>query len=265
MSGNFSPWNENFNRSWAASFAGLLVGWPAMLSAHPYLATAIMLATSWVAIDQWRQGRERERGIEVEHAAIAELQRELAPLGYRIQHDVAAGWLGNIDAIIQPPDFSGSFVVEIKAYTGIIRRPWGITKPGKHYPLRAASQVKRQCKHQGPQWHFPVLWCPTSKLNNIGHYGNIVLVNGGVNLLARAISDRQPYLRLPAFVRFPCVPPPACRRALLQKRFQFIARHLTWYGTAAQCEVRELAAVATAGGGQFGFRVRERTAMQKSH
>lgn len=256
MSGNFSPWNENFNRSWAASFAGLLVGWPAMLSAHPYLATAIMLATSWVAIDQWRQGRERERGIEVEHAAIAELQRELAPLGYRIQHDVAAGWLGNIDAIIQPPDFSGSFVVEIKAYTGIIRRPWGITKPDKLYPLRAASQVRRQCKHQGSQWHFPVLWCPTSKLGSIDRYRGVLLVNGGVGLLAQALRLHQEHVKLPAQVRFPRTPPKACRDALKRRAFRYDGGRFMWHGKAAKRETGELCALVAAGSGRFEFKTR---------
>lgn len=259
MANDFRPWETNYLLSGWRSICGLMIGWGFMLTGHPAIATLAVSLGTWYAWQQLRIGRARERGIEVELAAVRDLREHLDPLGYDVQADLSMGpFRGNIDALVRPPSSPASFVVEIKSHTGFIKRPTGfLTKHGDWYPQwGAVRQVRRQCRHLGRDWHFPVLWCPESKLNSLDIHNGILLVNGDIHLLRQSLAEHQKTIPFPASIQFPKEPPLEYRKALLRRSFKYDGLRRVWHGRTAFREKDVLAGFVAGAGGKFWFKER---------
>lgn len=204
-------------------------------------------------------GRAREFGIEVEKAAVDSLRRELVPLGYCVTSNLMAHGIGNVDALVRPPSDPLTFVVEIKSYPGIVRRWWGgLTKAGKFGAalIREPRQVRRQCRSLGSDTHLPVLWCPISSLNSFDIYGDILIVNGGVHTLKLGLNSYYQLVTLPAWVRFPSMPPVSHRQLLKERGFRWHSYNRVWIGRFTIRELMAMNSYVVAVGGAAGLQRR---------
>jgi hypothetical protein len=98
--------------------------------------------------------------------------------------------------------------------------------------------VRNQCRYldkKYKKWHFPVLWMPESDRGDYLFYHelfhhDILVVNGGVDLLERTLYKFDKIVKLPATVRFPRPPPKDYLDPVKSLGFKFNGETKQWYG-----------------------------------
>lgn len=240
-SSEFKPWRRDYVWGCVTLAVGLATSWTVLLLGHPYIGVVVAVWLTHRGCRRVAIGARRERGVAVELAAVARMRTVLEPKGYGIRADLAAMWLGNIDSVVSPPWTEASFVVEIKSFTGIIRRFYGLTKVNKYYRLRQPiRQVWKQCRYLNKKWHFPVLWMPASKLQTCFLYRGVLIVNGDVDLLDRALLEFDKGIHLPAAIAFDGRPPLEYRMYAKRLGFVYDRNALKWYGRLNKKQAAEI-------------------------
>lgn len=238
--------------------SGVVASWVALLYGHAFIGAVVAVFSTSRGCSRIMQGASREYGIAVERAAVLEMQRALAPQGYQIQTDLMTRWIGNIDSVVSPPWTKVSFVVEIKSFSGIIRRFYGLTKVDGHYRLsQPVHQVRQQCAALGSRWHFPVLWMPTSELQTAFLHNGVMVVNGDVSLLESALLWFDLRISVPAIIFFINMPPVNYRRYVKSLGFQYDGAKSQWYGQLTKERARYVATRIAGVGGSIHWRSRE--------
>lgn len=243
---NFTPWHVDywFSVIWlTVSFVG---GWGLFLCGHGWMAAALSF---WLTGKGWAcfsKGLARERGIEVERRAFRDFLFSMPVGEYFVAQDIAMTngriHYGNVDMVVSPVRTQASFVVEIKSYSGIIVRWFGLCREHKFYRLWSPQkQVRRQCKYLGKQWHFPVLWLPESKLYSWIIHDGILVVNGDAKLLMYALRVFEERVRLPVTVSFPYAPGSGYTGFLRGKGFTYNGDSYIWMGRQSRGEADVLA------------------------
>lgn len=257
-SSNFRPWRRDYAWGIGMLLASLATSWIALLAGHPYIAVGLAVWPTYRGCLRIGLGASRERGVEIELAAVDRMRAFLQPKGYEIYADIMAIRIGNIDSIVSPPWTQARYVVEIKSFPGIIRRFYGLTKLNKYFRLRQPiRQVWSQCRYLSESWHFPVLWMPESRLGTYFVYRGILVVNGGVDLLEYAMREFDQVVRLPATVTFPYKPPQEYRNYVKGLRFRYDERSRKWYGRISKRLADDVARRLTSANGTIAFHIRE--------
>jgi len=233
----FRPWNHSYYMGVAALLGGMTVSWSASLMGHPYIAAIVATWVTYRGCLLVTRGIHRENGAIVELRAIEEMRSILETQGYKIKTDILAKWIGNIDSVVKPPWTQASFVVEIKSFPGIIKRSYGLTKSDGYYSLiDTVNQVLKQCRYLGNGWHFPVLWMPVSNIDEYFIHKGILVVNGDVSLLERALSEFDQLIPLPTTISFPRTPSDECRGHVRDIGFKYNSKNWTWFGNISKKE-----------------------------
>jgi hypothetical protein len=256
----FEPWCSDY--LWAVRFSAinLLSGPGLAVLGHPYLATIVGGLLTKQAYSLLSRGLAREKGMAVEREAVSILRERLVPEGYGVESNIDARFIGNIDCIVNPPWSPVRFVVEIKAYEGIERHGFGLSKLAHKFLLfKDVRQVRSQCRYMrratGFHHYLPVLWMPKSKVGNWFRYGNIMVVNGDYRLLELALWRWGSTYRIPACVSFPYQPPRALRQYLMAMGFRYKGYEMGWLGWLSPVELESLRATVSSANGRAGFRV----------
>lgn len=230
-SNNFRPWRRDYAFGMTMLLSGVAISWGASIAGHIYIAAVSSVLLTYTGCARVLRGAGRERGFWVEQAAVERMRAVLVPKGFGVRADIKAMWIGNIDSVVKPPWTEARYVVEIKSFKGIVRRFYGLTKPGKYYRLQnAVRQVRRQCRYLGEAWHFPVLWMPESKLNMYFEYKGILVVNGDVHLLDSAMRYFDRKVQLPAKITFRRQPPAGYINYVKGLGFQYNKKTWQWHG-----------------------------------
>lgn len=237
ITNNFAPWRVDywFGISWLVS--GMAGSWWFVFCEHRLFAVGVAFWFTVRGLSRVSRGLARERGIAIERAAILKLESTVVPGYVFLRADVpmmSCGiCYGNVDLVISPVWSTVSFVVEIKSFSGIVRRWFGLCRLGKFYRLWSPQkQVRQQCRYLGRKWHFPVLWLPESKLNNWFVVGGILVVNGDPNLLLDGLRGFDSVIRKPVRVTFPYAPGHEITKFLRSRGFFYDRARFCWYGSA---------------------------------
>ena len=193
------------------------------------------------------KGLARERGIEVERRAFKSFLFSMPVGEYFVAQDIAMTngriCFGNVDLVVSPVWTQASYVVEIKSYSGIIVRWYGLCREHKFFRLWSPQkQVRKQCKYLGKKWHFPVLWLPESRLNSWIIHDGILVVNGDANLLMYALRVFDERIRLPVTVSFRYAPGSGYTGFLRGRGFSYNGATYNWSGFQSRGEAEGLAA-----------------------
>lgn len=253
----FTPWHVDYWWGLAWSVLATIIGWGMVYWGHSFWGVVL---SAWLTAKAWRRvscGVARERGIEVEQRAVKSLRDSVEVVGrYGIQSDVLMTYggisYGNIDLDVSPDWTQARYVIEIKSFSGIIHRLGGLFREGRSYRLWSPQKkVRGQCRYLGARWHFPVLWLPESKLGTwIIFRGNLLVVNGGVDLLLYGLERFDEVIKLPVIVRFPSDPGQGFTRNLLRRGFKYDARNWCWHGVMSKSCAGELSDFIGVAGGR---------------
>lgn len=249
----FTPWHVDY--WWAIGWlaAGSAGSWGLVLWGHHVVAAGVAV---WLTVKGWRRairGMARERGVVVEWRAVNALRDLVAGEGYGVHSDILMTYggvcVGNIDLVVSPPWSQARFVVEIKSFSGIVKRWYGLCRKGKSYRLWSPQkQVRGQCRYLGRRWHFPVLWMPESMLNDFFVYDGVLVVNGDESALLRCLAWFDQTLALPVMVTFAYAPDVFYTRYLRQRGFRFDGAR--WHGAVSKIEVNGLVEAVSGGRGR---------------
>lgn len=227
---DFRPWRRDYVAGMLLSALAMTSGVAAVLLGN--LLMAVFLST-WLAIrghQRLKRGLARERGIEIERAAIARLNAALLGQGYGIESDIQLRWGGNVDLALAPPWTTARFAVEIKAYKGILSHGRHIAKVGSVFPLwRPLHQVRGQCRRLAGGEYFPVIWLPESPLDQHFTFQGVLIVNGGVHRLLAALQVFDYMVPRSTTIEFSAMPPEEYRTVLKTVGFRFDG--VRWRGT----------------------------------
>jgi hypothetical protein len=248
QSDKYTPWHIDywFGIGWLIS--GMIGSWSLVLYDHKLIAAVIAI---WFMSNGWgrvMKGLARERGVEVERRAFKSFLHKMELGEYFIQSDIpmTSGGIcyGNVDMVVSPIWTQASYVIEIKAYSGIVLRWYGLCRDRKFYRLWSPQkQVRRQCRYLGKQWNFPVLWLPESKLNTWIIHNGILIINGDADLLMYGLRLLDDRVRLPVCVTFPRAPGDGYTGFLKGKGFTYNGTNYRWYGSESKQDVNVLASV----------------------
>lgn len=189
----------------------MIGSWALVFWEHKMLAAGVAV---WFTFKGWvrvSKGLTRERGIEVEWRAFVKFLHAMKPGEFVVQQDIPMMrrgiCYGNVDMVVSPVWTQASFVVEIKSFSGLVRRWYGLCRLGKFYRLWSPQkQVRGQCRYMDARWHFPVLWLPESKLGTWMIVGGILVVNGDADLLIGGLKAFDEWIKKPVRVTFPRPP-----------------------------------------------------------
>lgn len=135
----YAPWDVDywFGSAWLLS--GMILSWWLVYLGHGLLA---ILFAMWFTSEGWARasrGFARERGVEVERRAFKQFLFAMELGEFTMQNDVrmvrAGVCYGNVDMVVSPVWSNVSYVVEIKAFSGIVQRWYGLCRLGKFYRL----------------------------------------------------------------------------------------------------------------------------------
>ncbi|MFA6015941.1 MAG: nuclease-related domain-containing protein [Candidatus Paceibacterota bacterium] len=253
----FTPWHVDYWWGIACLVLAMFSGWGMVYWGHSFMGVAL---SAWLTAKGLRRvscGLARERGIEVEQRAVQRLRDSVVAGGYDIQADVLMTYgglsYGNIDLVVSPVWTQARYVVEIKSFSGIVHRWGSLFREGKFYRLWSPQkQVRGQCRYLGQRWHFPVLWLPESKLGTwIIFKGNLLVVNGGVEVLLYGLEQFDAVIKLPVIVRFPSDPGEGFTRNLLKRGFKYDSRNWCWHGSISKSCASELSGFIQVAGGRI--------------
>lgn len=222
----FAPWRGDYQAGCVWCVCGMSSSWSLLWSSWYWLSTALALWATWHGWLRISYGLARERGIEVERRAVEAFYATAMDKCARIVADLRLMkfgiCVGNVDLLVLPVWTTVSFCVEIKSYSGIVNRWYGLCRLGKYYRLWSPQkQVRGQCRFLDKSWHFPVLWLPESKLDDWFVRNGVLVVNGDVHRLLEGLQAFDRRISKPVIVRFPYAPGDATTGFLKMRGFKY--------------------------------------------
>jgi len=206
------------------------LSWYVTLIGHQYVGAILALWLTYKGCLRVGVGASRERGVEVERAAVLSMESILSSAEYKIQSNIYARRIGNIDSVVAPLWTPARYVVEIKSYKGIVERGDRLTKLNRNYRLwQPIRQVWGQCRYLG-KFYYPVLWMPESLLFTRFLHKGVLIVNGDVAFLERSLKEFDVVIKLPAIIAFKFEPPEAYKAYVKKLGFTYDYTVRMWSG-----------------------------------
>jgi len=245
----FEPWQADYDKAaYLMGVAAVTLVISPFLGAFKSLSVIGAVLAFLCSIQTWRKGQRRERGILVEHAAIAAVKAILPP-NWTLQTDVSAGRVGNIDMLVSVGEKT-QIVVEIKSYDGIRENAYGflVKRSGARIFKNIVAQVWNQCGAVGSK--SPVIWVPTAiEQHSFKSQKGIVVVNGNAQMLLNALYWVDENVKRSFEIKFDGIPPQWLREDVKNHGFRFDG--MVWRGWGSKLEMQSLAKAVLAEGGMI--------------
>lgn len=206
-----------------------------MTLSHDLIAAVIGFFPLRSSFNAWKQGKNRQFGIQVENQAIEKLRQSL-PTDWEIERNLSAGSIGDIDLVVTLPDRK-RYVVEIKSWGGLRQNwtGWLVKMSGAGLHKNVVRQVWQQCNAVGSR--RPVIWMPLAKNQTyFNHRKGIMVVNGDHTTLLEALKWLDRNTKQHYFIRFPAAPEKSMCWALKYVGMRYDGTHWEGYLTRVGIE-----------------------------